>query len=99
MTHGLLTTNRERLLARYELALESVGRPELRELLASGTHRVRDVIEQRLAAQAVAAPRELADAAMALIDGLLFAELVAVDGRQRSLEELETALSRLVGTQ
>ncbi|MFB9854931.1 TetR/AcrR family transcriptional regulator [Micromonospora andamanensis] len=94
----LLTTDRERLLARYELALESVRRPELRVFLAAGTHRVRGVIEQRLAEQGVAAPREVAEATLALVDGLLFAELTAIEGQQRGRPDLEAALARLVGT-
>ena len=97
VTHALLTTDRERLLARYELALESVRRPELRELLAAGTDRVRGGIEQRLADQGAEAPRETADAVLALVDGLLFAELTATDGRQRGRDELEAVLAQLVG--
>ena len=98
VTDQLLTTDRERLLARYELALESVRRPELRALLASGTLRVRGVVEQRLTEQGVAAPRELADAALALVDGLLFAALTAVEGERRGRAELERVLSQLLGT-
>ncbi|MER7457749.1 TetR family transcriptional regulator C-terminal domain-containing protein [Micromonospora sp. NPDC126480] len=98
VTDQLLTTDRERLLARYELALESVRRPELREILAAGTRRVRGAIEQRLSELGVATPREVADAALALVDGLLFAELTAVEGQQRGRAELERVLSRLLGT-
>ncbi|UMG94113.1 TetR family transcriptional regulator [Nocardioides sp. TF02-7] len=94
----LLTTDRERLLARYELALESVRRPELREFLAVGTRRVRAGIEQRLTEGGVAAPREVADALLALVDGLLFAELTAVEGQQRDRAQLERLLSGLAGT-
>lgn len=99
VTDQLLTTDRERLLARYELALESVRRPELRAFLAAGTHRVRGAIEQRLTEQGVATPREVANAALALVDGLLFAELTAVEGQQRGRAELEGVLARLVGTE
>jgi DNA-binding transcriptional regulator YbjK len=94
----LLRTDRERLVARYELALESVRRPELREFLAVGTRRVRGAIEERLTEAGVAAPREMADAALALVDGLLFAELTATEGQRRSPEQLERVLARLVGT-
>lgn len=99
VTEQLLTSDRERLLARYELALESVRRPELREALAAGTYRVRSAIEQRLTEQGVATPREVADAVLALVDGLLFAELTATEGQQRTRAELESLLSRLAGTQ
>lgn len=93
----LLGSHRERLVARYELALESVRRPELRELLAVGTRRVREAIEERLTEEGVAAPREMADAALALVDGLLFAELTATEGRGRSPEQLERVLTQLLG--
>jgi DNA-binding transcriptional regulator YbjK len=94
----LLHTDRERLLARYELALESIRRPELRELLAVGTRRVRGAIEERLAAEGVAAPREMADAVLALVDGLLFAELTSTEGQERTTEQWERVLTRLVDT-
>ena len=94
----LLHSDRERLVARYELALESVRRPELRELLAVGTRRVRGAIEERLAEEGVAEPRAMADATLALVDGLLFAELTATEGQERSPEQLEKTLMRLVGS-
>jgi DNA-binding transcriptional regulator YbjK len=92
----LLTSDRERLLARYELALESARRPELRDLMAAGTRRVRDSVAGRLADQGVADARELADTVLALVDGLLLAELTGSQGRRRSRSELAAALSRLV---
>lgn len=92
----LLTSDRDRLLARYELALESVRRPELRELLATGTRRVQDDIARRLAEQDVRDASTLAHDVLALIDGLLFAELTATRQLHRSLPELATALSRLI---
>ncbi|NGM13416.1 TetR family transcriptional regulator [Verrucosispora sp. WMMA2044] len=95
----LLGADRERLLARYELALESVRRPELRGFLAAGTHRVRGAVEQRLRERGVTSPREVADAALALIDGLLLAELTATEGQQRGRAELEGTLARLVGAE
>lgn len=95
----LLSADRERLVARYELALESVRRPELREVLAAGTHRVRGAIEQRLTEQGVVAARDVAKAALALVDGLLFAELTAAEGQQRGRAELEATLARLVGAE
>ncbi|MBQ1024585.1 TetR/AcrR family transcriptional regulator [Micromonospora sp. C95] len=95
----LLSADRERLLARYELALESVRRPELREFLAAGTHRVRGAIEQRLTEQGVAAAREVATAALALVDGMIFAELTATEGQQRGRAALEAALARLMSAE
>ncbi|MEV4711401.1 TetR family transcriptional regulator [Micromonospora sp. NPDC049374] len=95
----LLATDRDRLIARYELVLESVRRPELRAFLAAGTHRVRGAIEQRLTEQGVAGARDVATAALALVDGLLFAELTATEGQQRSRAELEATLAKLVGAE
>ena len=94
----LLTGERHRLLARYELALESVRRPELREVLGAGTRRVHEAIAQRLAEQDAASARERADAVLALVDGLLFAELTAPDERRRDPDKIRRALTWLVGT-
>jgi DNA-binding transcriptional regulator YbjK len=102
VVHQLLTVDRDRLLARYELALESVRRPELRELLAAGTKRVRETIAERLVEppgqdadpEAVA---ERADAVLALVEGLLFAELTAFEGSRRTPGQIRAALARVVG--
>ncbi|MGH8967436.1 MAG: TetR/AcrR family transcriptional regulator [Actinomycetes bacterium] len=92
----LLTSERDRLLARYELALESVRRPELRQLMNAGTRRVRDVIAERLRERQSADADSLADDVLALIDGLLLAELTARHGGPRSRADFESSLTRLL---
>jgi DNA-binding transcriptional regulator YbjK len=92
-----LTTDRTRLLARYELSLEAVRRPALREVLAAGTRTVRDAVAARLAEDDIANPAATADDVLAMLDGLMFAELTAADGGARSRNELATSIERLIG--
>jgi len=92
----LLTTERDRLLARYELALESVRRPELRDLMNTGTRRVRHVIAERLREQHSNDADRLADDVLAIIDGLLLAELTARHGATRSRADFASSLTRLL---
>jgi DNA-binding transcriptional regulator YbjK len=92
----LLTSDRARLLARYELSLEAVRRPELRHLLATGTRQVRDVICARLTEQGVADPDRIAGDVLAMLDGLLFAEVTATHGPARSREQLRHSIERVL---
>lgn len=90
-----LTSERDRVLARYELALEAVRRPELRELMDTGTRRVRHAIAERLRVQQGTDADRLADDVLALIDGLLLAELTAGHKGPRSRADLTRSLARL----
>lgn len=94
----LLTSDRARLLARYELSLEAVRRPELRNLLATGTRQVRDVICARLTEQGIADPDRIADDVLAMLDGLLLAEITSANGPARSREELQHSIERVLGS-
>ena len=92
----LRSADRDRTLARYELSLEAVRRPELRDALDSGSHRVRRAIADRLAEDGAADPEVTAGNVMALFDGLLFRELTAPDGRRSTRAELRRAIERLL---
>ena len=91
-----LTTDRVRLVARYELSLEAVRRPELRDVLAAGTVQVRDAVAARLADDGIADPTGTADDVLALIEGLLFTELTSGSGRTRSRSEVRRTLERVL---
>jgi DNA-binding transcriptional regulator YbjK len=90
----LLSSDRARLLARYELSLEAVRRPELRDVLATGTRQVRDVVCARLTEDGVADPDRIADDVLVMLEGLLFAELT--QGPARSREELQDSIERVL---
>jgi DNA-binding transcriptional regulator YbjK len=92
----LLTADRDRLLARYELSLEAVRRPELRNVLATGTRQVRDVICARLIEDGVADPHRIADDVLAMLDGLLFAEITSANGPARSRQDLQHSIERVL---
>jgi DNA-binding transcriptional regulator YbjK len=66
------TTGRERMLARYELALEANRRPELRSALTEGGRRFREGAAMLLAAAGSADPERHARTLVAWCDGLLF---------------------------
>jgi DNA-binding transcriptional regulator YbjK len=92
----LRSADRDRTLARYELSLEAVRRPEMRASLDAGSQRVRQAIAQRLADDDVAQPEVVAADVMALLDGLLFRELTAPDSRRTSRAELQRTIERLL---
>ena len=96
VTEQMLSAGRDRLLARYELSLEAVRRPELRDLLATGTRQVREVICARLVEDGVADPHRIANDVLAMLDGLLFAEVTATHGPARSREELQHSIERVL---
>ena len=92
----LRSDDRHRVLARYELSLEAVRRPELRATLDAGSHRVRRAIADHLADDGTEAPEVVAGDVMALFDGLLFRELTAPEGRPSSRADLQRAIERLL---
>jgi DNA-binding transcriptional regulator YbjK len=92
-----LGTHRTRLLARYELSLEAVRRPELRAALVAGTERVREALSARLAADGIADADRTAVDALAMIEGLLFTELTSGDEHRRGRNELRRSIDRVIG--
>jgi DNA-binding transcriptional regulator YbjK len=95
----LRSTDRDFTLARYELSLEAVRRPELRAALDAGSQRVRRAIADRLARQGLADAEVLAGDVMALLDGLLIRELTAPDEHGSTRAEVQRAVERVLGTE
>jgi DNA-binding transcriptional regulator YbjK len=91
-----LTTGRERHLARYELTLESVRRPDVAEVLQAGGRAIRLRVADVLAGLGAPDSRARADWLVACLDGIVFDRLV---GASRdavvSREELEVVTLRL----
>jgi DNA-binding transcriptional regulator YbjK len=92
----LRSTDRERTLARYELSLEAVRRPELRPALDAGSQRVRRAIADHLVGNGVADAEIVAGDVMALFDGLLLRDLTAPDGYRAAPAELQRSVERLL---
>jgi DNA-binding transcriptional regulator YbjK len=93
--HGL-TAGRERHLARYELSLESLRRPDVAEVLQSGGRQIRGRVTEVLADLGAPGAEERADWLVACIDGILFDRLVGANRDARpSREELVVMARRL----
>jgi DNA-binding transcriptional regulator YbjK len=91
-----LTTGRERLLARYELALEATRRPELRETLVDSGTAIRAVVASRLAAAGVREPDKRAADFTAFIDGLLFDQIAGAGTRGLTDADLRATIAALL---
>jgi DNA-binding transcriptional regulator YbjK len=91
-----LSVDRPRLIARYELSLEAVRRPRLREVLAAGTRQVREAVCARLIEDGIAEPDGIADDLLAMLEGLLFTQVTSAEGSVRSREELQRAIERML---
>lgn len=93
-----LTTGRERHLARYELSLESLRRPEVAEVLLVGGRAIRSRVADVLAGLGAPEALERADWLVACIDGIVYDRLV---GANRDLpvvrEDILTMTRRLTG--
>jgi len=92
----LLTTGRERQLARYELALEATRRPALRQALVASGALIRDLAAGWLGAAGVPEPRQRAADFTAFLDGLLFDQIAGAGARELSRAELRAAIGALV---
>ncbi|MEU2556635.1 TetR family transcriptional regulator [Streptomyces sp. NPDC013313] len=92
------TAGRERMLARYELALEAPRRPELREALHAAGGRHRAVAENLLAAAGASDPKGNANAFVALLDGILFNQLTAAAPHRLTPEQLRRSLLNVIHT-
>jgi DNA-binding transcriptional regulator YbjK len=96
LLHDLQTTDRDRTLARYELSLEAVRRPELRVALDAGSNQVRRAIADRLAEEGARDPDTTARDVMAMLDGLLFRELTAPEARHSTARDLQRSIERVL---
>ena len=83
--HRWLTTGRERTLARYELALESTRRPELREKMLEYGTMFRLMTEKAIAAAGASEPERRGRTLVAHLDGLALHELTRVGGGENDL--------------
>ncbi|MGW5328074.1 TetR/AcrR family transcriptional regulator [Streptomyces sp. NPDC004014] len=92
------TAGRERMLARYELALEAPRRPELREALHAAGSRHRAVAENLLAAAGAPDPKGNANAFVAFLDGILFNQLTAAAPHRLTPEQLRRSLLNVIHT-
>lgn len=101
-TAGLIehwtTGGRERMLARYELALEAPRRPELRAALHAAGSRHRAMAENMLATAGAPEPAADANAFVALLDGILFNQLTAAAPHQLTAEQLRRTVLNLIHT-
>lgn len=98
---GLMTEERIRLLARYELHLESARRPELREQLGAAGGEVRAMMGQALEGIGIPDPQRRAWNFAAFLDGYMFDRVVGVSTGAYgvdppSLEEIREVLRTLV---
>ncbi|GAA4877582.1 TetR/AcrR family transcriptional regulator [Actinomycetospora straminea] len=90
-----LTADRDRLLARWELALESTRRPELGAALRTGGARIRQRVAATLDGLGVPDPARRADDLVACLDGLAFDDLAGA-GPQRDAAGLRAAVTDAV---
>ncbi|WP_280387367.1 TetR/AcrR family transcriptional regulator [Nocardia wallacei] len=91
-----ITTERVRMLARYELALESTRRPELRNTLADAGSRIRRPAEQLLAALGSPDPVPQAHAFVACLDGLVFDHLAGAGTLELTRDRLHDIVRTLL---
>lgn len=87
---------RERTLARYELMLESVRRPNLRAALAAGTTRLVEHLTRAYPGDAPKEAQARARDAMAYLDGLLLANVTAPPEQTASPKALADRVARFM---
>jgi len=92
-----LTIGRDRMLARYELALEANRRPELRTVLVAQAARFRAAAEAVLAAAGARDAAAQAPLLAAYVDGLVFDHIAGGGALDLDGDELRAALRALVG--
>lgn len=91
-----LAADQERLLARWELALESTRRPELETALRAAGARVRERVAATLAELGIAEPARRADDLVACLDGLAFDQLAGAGRPARDDAGLRASVTDLV---
>lgn len=92
------TTGRTRMLARYELALESTRRPELRTAPTAAGTSIRALAERILAASGAPDPAVAAELLVAYLDGLVFDRLTGSGTLELTAEQLASYIGRLIRT-
>lgn len=92
-----ITTGRERMLARYELALEANRRPELRTVFDAAGTRSRALAVAVLTAAGAPDPARQAPLLVAYLDGLIFDHLAGAGALELTRSDLRAALEELLG--
>lgn len=93
---ALQGAGRVRTLARYELVLEAVRRPALRDALASGTRRLTEHLACTYLTDSSDEARVRARDALAFLDGLLLADVTAPPGEGEDPSVLVARLTRFI---
>lgn len=93
---GWLTKGRDRLLARFELTLESTRRPALRARMNTYGAAFREMTEHRIAAAGASEPKRRANTLVAHIDGLLLHQLARVGAGELDEQGLRAACRDLL---
>ena len=91
-----LAEGRIALLARYELALESTRRPELRETLVQAGAVFRELAGHALASMGAPDPQRRGRDLIAYLDGLLFDEIAGAGAGTLTPQRLAAAVRDLV---
>jgi DNA-binding transcriptional regulator YbjK len=91
-----LTTGRARQLARYELALESTRRPELRKVLVASGTGIRALVADGFTAAGISEPQRRAADFVAFIDGLLFDQIAGAGARELTSADLRNCIRTLL---
>ncbi|MFE3902071.1 TetR/AcrR family transcriptional regulator [Streptomyces sp. NPDC059153] len=92
------TAGRERMLARYELSLESTRRPELHAVLVEAGEAYRAIARDLLTAMGASDPPSQAPIFVAFLDGLVFDHLAGAGALRLTSDELRrTFLDLLYG--
>ncbi|WP_214406111.1 TetR/AcrR family transcriptional regulator [Pseudonocardia lacus] len=95
---SMVTTQRHRTLARYELSLAAVRDPQLRVALTRGGDAIRAVVAQAVGGAGVADARTAADELAATLDGMVFTALVRGPHEPAELAAwLRPALAHVLG--
>ncbi|MEU7902858.1 TetR family transcriptional regulator [Actinoplanes sp. NPDC049118] len=98
LLHHWLTTDRRRHLARYELTMESVRRPELATELHAAGSALRQRIAAVLAGLGAPDPARQARLLVACIDGILFDNIAGANASSpMSAADLHAAARDLIG--
>ncbi|MFJ5726101.1 TetR/AcrR family transcriptional regulator [Streptomyces sp. NPDC093149] len=82
------TAGRERMLARYELSLESTRRPELHAVLVDAGEAYRAMARDLLTAMGASDPLSQAPIFVAFLDGLVFDHLAGAGALRLTSDEL-----------
>lgn len=93
-----LVAGRIRMLARYELALESTRQPELRAVLTEAGRQIRQLAETLLTAAGAPDPSKQAPVLVACVDGIVFDHLAGAGALALSPGELRATLLALLRT-